>query len=119
MNLDFFLITASVTLMLLSAVLITMFAMLIKSLSGLGSLLRGLQGELSPLASDLRSISVNLVAASEGLNLGIQRASRMTEAMGKIGDDLEAGRSAVKGSLEGIAQLAGPWMALLKLFGRK
>ena len=116
MTMDLLLISASVALMVLTVILVTLFMMLTRSLANLAELLRGLQREMTPVLSDLRIISRNTAVASESLKNGLQGASRMSEALGNIGSDLEEGRKAVKGTMNTLGALAGPWLGFLKLF---
>jgi hypothetical protein len=99
----------------ISVSLIVLLVILFKGLEKL----EAFESEWLPLLSDLRMISLNTAAASESLCNGMQKFGRMTDALGNIGDDLEEGRQAVKGSLQSVSQLVSPWMSLLKLFSRK
>jgi hypothetical protein len=96
---NLFEISVSVTLLVLSVLLLCMFAMLNKSLMALTKLLKDLHVELSPAIRDLRTLSLNVAEVSENVRTGVQRFSRMSEAIGNIGDDLELGRRSVRGGI--------------------
>ena len=113
---DIFLVSTSITLIVLSVILIVLFAMLNKILMAFAQDLQSLQKDLSPLISDARAISLNLAVSSEILRNGTEQVSRVTAALGNIGDDLEDGRRAVKGTVEALGALTSPWLAILKLF---
>lgn len=111
MTLDIFLISASVALLVLSGTLIALFITLRQTMAELR--------ELTPVIADIRTISLNAAMASESLCLGFQQISRVSEALGNIGDDLEEGRRAVKGTVETVNQLVSPLLGLLKWFQKK
>ncbi len=116
---EFFLTAVSITLIVLTVLLIVVFFMLYKSIAACASAWSGLRSDLSPLLGDLKEIGQNVAAASESLKHGLERANHMTEALGRIGDDLEEGRRAVKEGIERVGQVAAPWLGFLKLFQRK
>jgi|ERR1700722_8801041 uncharacterized protein YoxC len=102
---NLFITAVSITLLILSALMICMFAMLTRSLSALSKLLKELQVELSPVLRDLRTLSLNVAEVSDNVRTGVQRISRMTEAVGNIGDDLELGRRSVRGGIHLVNNL--------------
>ncbi len=108
-------ITASLCLLALTAVLISFLVRLGRSLHLLGETLKGMQREFAPMVGDMRAISANLASATRSLDSGLAGASRVSASLGHIGDDLEAGRQALK---NGMTLLSGSWMSKLKLFGR-
>jgi hypothetical protein len=116
MSPDILLISTSVTLLVLALILVSMFMTLNRSLATLAELLRGMQREVSPMIGDIRTISLNVAAASGSLRTGMEQVQRMTGALGNIGDDLEAGRKAVKG---GVEMFTAPWPLKIWLIGQK
>lgn len=46
-----------------------------------------------------------------GLRSGIQGMGRLGEALGGIGDDLQAGRQGARSILLGLKSLVGPWLS--------
>jgi uncharacterized protein YoxC len=106
---NLFLISTSITLLVLSVLLLCMFAMLNKSLMALTKLLKELHVEFSPAIRDLRTLTLNVTEVSDNVRVGVQRFSRMSEAVGNIGDDLELGRRSVKGGI----RLANSLISLL------
>jgi hypothetical protein len=102
---NLFLTAVSITLFVLSALLICVFAMLNRSLMALTKLLKELHVEFSPAIRDLRTLTLNVAEVSDNVRTGVQRFSRMSEAVGNIGDDLELGRRSVKGGLRLVNSL--------------
>ena len=98
---DLFIITTSVTLVLLSASIVMMFVTLNRSVVALTESLKRLQSEVSPMVSEVRE--------------GLQRFNQVTQVVRALASDLEAGRKAVKGGLE---LLTAPWLGKLKIFGK-
>lgn|ERR1700677_1027638 len=102
---NLFITAVSITLLVVSALMICMFAMLTKSLAAMSKLLKELQLELSPAIRDLRTLTLNVAEVSDNVRTGVQRFSRMSEAVGNIGDDLELGRRSVKGGIRLVNSL--------------
>lgn len=115
MTQDLLLITASLSLVVLTAILVAMFVRISRALTALAEVLQGLQRELAPMVSDLRTISLNMAAASESLNDGMDQVGGFTRALGGIGNDLEQGRRTVKGVMDLVG---GSLLSKLGLFGR-
>jgi hypothetical protein len=102
---NLFITAVSITLLVVSALLICMFIMLTRSLVALSKLLKDLQVELSPALRDLRTLTLNVAEVSDNVRTGVQRFSRMSEAVGNIGDDLELGRRSVRGGIRLVNNL--------------
>lgn len=115
MALDIFLISSSVTLIVLAVCLVVALFMLNRSLLSIGANMADLRQELVPMLADLRTISLNVAIASESLSTGMERVNRMADAIGNIGDDLETGRRAVKGGLDLLGAFSGgTWLSRIK-----
>jgi hypothetical protein len=102
---NLFLISTSITLLVVSVLLMCMFFMLNRSLLALTKLLKELHGEFSPAIRDLRTLTMNVTEVSDNVRIGVQRFSRMSEAVGNIGDDLELGRRSVRGGIHLVNNL--------------
>jgi uncharacterized protein YoxC len=111
---NLFLISTSITLLVLSVLLICMFAMLNRSLTVLTKLLKELHVEFSPAIRDLRTLTLNVAEVSDNVRTGVQRFSRMSEAVGNIGADLEEGRRTVKGGIRMVNGLVSFLFAKIK-----
>lgn len=111
MVLELFMISISVTLLVLSAILVALFTNIGKSLAAIAEMLREIRQNILPVMDDVRIIRRQAVALSESLRSGMDGVSRMGEAIGNIGDDLEGGRKAVKGGVRLLERLIGPWLS--------
>ena len=119
---DLLALITSLALIILSVVLISTYVQLNRSMTALADLMKRLQSDVSPIMGDLATISGNMAAASEDLRSGMQQFSRMSDAVGNIGGDIEEGRRAVKGTMEMVGALAGlvaPWLSKLKMFRKE
>ena len=111
-------IAISLLTVLLLGVLIALLVTLNRSMAAVGAALQETNRAVLPLADDLRVLAASLTETSEGLRAGIGQVSRLTGALGGIGDDLNSGRGALKLGLDVAKMLAGPWLDKLKLLGR-
>lgn len=111
MALELFMISISITLLVLSAILVALFTNIGKSLAALVELLRELRQNINPVLDDVRIIRRQAVALSESLRSGMDGVSRMGQAIGNIGDDIEDGRKVVKGGMRLLERFIGPWLS--------
>jgi len=102
---NLFITAVSITLLVASALMLCMFFLLTRSLVALTKLLKDLQLELGPVIRDLRTLTLNVAEVSDNVRNGVQRFSRMSEAVGNIGDDLELGRRSVRGGIRLVNSL--------------
>ena len=114
MTQDILLISASITLLVLTGILIALFISLNRSLAKLGAVLH----ELSPMIADVKCISNNMAVASDSLRVSMHRISRFTETIGELGEDIEDGRQADKGGMDLLGKVAGPLFSKLNGFRR-
>ena len=112
------LIAISLLTLLLLGVLISLLVSLNRSMALVGSALQETNRAVLPLADDLRVLAASLTETSEGLRTGIDQVSRLTGALGGIGDDLSSGRRALKTGLQIAKLFGGPWLDKLKFLGR-
>jgi septal ring factor EnvC (AmiA/AmiB activator) len=92
----------------LLGILVFCMVLLYRTLADLNLQLREIRGELSPAFQDIRSFWRNMAEASETLKDGAKNVENLAETIGRIGDDLEEGRQAVK-------DMTGPGLSLLKI----
>lgn len=115
MALELFLISISITLLVLSAILVALLTTINRSLGGLFQLLGEFRRDLAPVLEDVRVIRNQAVVLSESLRGGLDGVVRMSAALGEVGDDLQEGRRVVRGGFKLLERWVGPWVA--KIWG--
>ena len=111
MSTDILTVTLCVALIALVAVLVPLLFLLKSCLGAIDHLVRTMNRELMPVVGDIRAISSNLVQASDRVRSGAERATRLGEAVGGLGDDLERVRSSVKDTVGEAARVASFWIS--------
>lgn len=89
----------SASMILMLGIVIALFILLNRGVRAATDALHGLRQDLAPLISDLRLLSSNAVQISSELRAFSQRIQGFSRSLGALGDDIDAGRRAIKGGL--------------------
>jgi uncharacterized protein YoxC len=116
MEMQVFLVTMSVAMLLLTLVLIVLLIMLSRSLGTAAEILRSIERGLQPVLEDVRTVSANVAQVSESVKAGVEKINHLAGALGSFGDDVEAGRRAIRSVLDVTMNSFQPWLSKLRSF---
>jgi hypothetical protein len=109
MTSEILVVCLSVAVLVLVAILIPTLLMLKGCITSIDTLARNLNRELLPVAADIRMLSSNLARISESLRASTERAARLGEAVGGLGEDIQRFRGGLREAANSARRAASFW----------